>query len=664
MIPESALDLPEAPPESLHGPVVERAAAAIFERHGAANAAMVRRGVAQVAERWWPEDGGEEAFVAFCAESWIATDVERDATFARLEEAMEQVDGHLHEVRRELLRPVHLDLGPVRQIDLMLQNLDLGAHVEEDLFGTKTAFFALLNFPVHTLAERLEQGPRWNREEWARSRFMDRFAERVPASLIQRMGQVMREADLYIAEYNIHMDRLRARDGRRPWEDGLKLISHWGLRDELKGRYEQGEEGLAKQRMIQTVMERIVRQEIPASVRDNPDVLWCPETNEIEPNGDGSAREPDTRYAHLLGVHRALKLADPYTPTAPTFVRRRFDLDRQIPEPVVRELLEAVLGSSEVRDLARVIESRLGRPLEPFDVWYSGFSPRGSRSEEELDQVVRERFPSLEAFQKGLPGVLHDLGFTPDKSAWLARRIVADPARGPGHAMGAVRRGDQAHLRTRAHGGMSYQTFNVAMHELGHCVEQVFSLDAIDHWSLSGVPNTAFTEAFAFTFQARDLEMLGLGRKGKEARTIETLQSLWSTYEICGVSLIDMDVWNWLYAHPGATPGETREAVLGIAREVWNRWFAPVFGRKDVDLLAIYSHIIDSALYIPDYAIGMIVAFQVAPALEEGSFAEGVERMTRQGRLTPDAWMRGAVGSGLSAKPLLAKAREALDTLR
>jgi hypothetical protein len=45
--------------------------------------------------------------------------------------------------------------------------------VEEDLFRTKTAFFALLNFPVDTLAERLEQGPAWSRRRWARSRFMD-----------------------------------------------------------------------------------------------------------------------------------------------------------------------------------------------------------------------------------------------------------------------------------------------------------------------------------------------------------------------------------------------------------------------------------------------------------------------------------------------------------
>ena len=650
----------ETPPASLTPSVAERARAALVARYGAAHAESIARGVVQVAERWWPEDGNEDEFVAFCSESWIVSDADRDASFARLEQAMEQVDGHLHEVRRELQRPIHLDLGAVRPVDLFLQNLDLGSHVEEDLFRNKTAFFALLNFPVDTLAERLEQGRSWDRRRWALSRFMDRFAERIPSSLIQKMGQVMREADLYIAEYNIHMDRLRTKDGRRPFPEGLRLISHWGLRDELKGRYLEGKDGQEKQRMIQTVMERIVRQEIPASVRDNPDVDWCPETNEVVPNGDRSTREPDTRYAYLLEVFHALKLADPYTPTAPTFVRRRFDLDRQIPEGEVRALLEAVLGSNEVRELARRIESRLGRPLEPFDVWYSRFSPREATSEEELDRVVRGRYPTLAAFQEDLPRVLGKLGFAGDRAAWLAERIVVDPARGPGHAMGAARRGDQSHLRTRAHNGMSYQTFNVAMHELGHCVEQVFSLDAIDYWSLSGVPNTAFTEAFAFTFQERDLEILGYGEKRDESRAREVLQSLWSTYEICGVSLIDMDVWNWLYAHPGATPGELREAVVAIARDIWNRWFAPVLGRRDSDLLAIYSHIIDSALYTPDYAIGKIVAFQIAPALRGPAFAESVERMTRQGRLTPDAWMRGATGEGLSAEPLLAEAREAL----
>jgi hypothetical protein len=35
--------------------------------------------------------------------------------------------------------------------------------------------------------------------------------------------------------------------------------------------------------------------------------------------------------------------------------------------------------------------------------------------------------------------------------------------------------------------------------------------------------------------------------------------------------------------------------------------------------------------------------------------------MARQGRLTPGAWMRGAVGAEVSSEPLLREAREALD---
>ena len=38
--------------------------------------------------------------------------------------------------------------------------------------------------------------------------------------------------------------------------------------------------------------------------------------------------------------------------------------------------------------------------------------------------------------------------------------------------------------------------------------------------------------------------------------------------------------------------------------------------------------------------------------------------MARQGRLTPDAWMRGAVGGPVSTAPLLAAARAALTAAR
>jgi hypothetical protein len=644
----------------------------LLERHDPQQADRVRRGVEQVARRWWPEDGGAGEFAAFCETHFLATSEELTATFRRLEGVLEQIDGHLHEVRRELTWPIDVDTGPIGTADRLLANLDLAAHVDEDLFQTRVAFLALLNFPVHTLAERLAEGPGWARETWARSRLMDRFALRVPAAVQQEITRVATAAEEYIAGYNIRVDRLVGSAGERPFREGLRLISHWGLRDELSSHYsDPGPAGLRRQRLILRVMERIVRQEIPAAVIDNPDLLWNPETNAVltlegaPVAGDRAAREPDTRYAKLLEIFHAKRKADPYSPTEPTFVARRFERDRQMPEREVEELLVSIMTSPAVAELGKLIERRVGRPLEPFDIWYSGFKSRGELTEEELDRAARERYPDLEAFAAGLPDLLERLGFTAERSRWLAERIAIDPARGAGHATEAQRRGDKAHLRTRVPpGGMNYQGYNVAMHELGHNVEQVFSLYGIDHWPLAGVPNTAATEAFAFVFQHRDLEMLGLRPFDAEARRKEALAILWNTYEIAGVSLVDMGVWSWMYRHPEATSAELREAALAIARDVWNRYFAPVFGVRDSEILAIYSHMIVYGLYLPDYAIGHVLAFQIAQRLWEGDFGAEVERITRQGRLTPDAWIRGAVGEPISAGALLGEAREAIAAER
>jgi len=664
-----AAAIASGPAAAIAPDTVKAVVARLVARHGEAEASRIRLGVSQAAQRWWPEDGDAASFAASCDESFIASGPELDRTFARLEAVLEQADGHLHEIRRELLTPLDLDTGPIEKVDRLLGNLDLAAHVDDDLFHTKVAFLALLNFPVHTLAERLASGASWDRATWARSRLMDRFAQRVPSSVNQEITRAFTAGDQYIAGYYVRMGRLTTPDGKRLFPDDLRLITHWGLRDELAAHYAEAD-GLAKQRMIQKVMERIVRQEIPAAVIDNPDLLWCPETNEVREYPGASAkfpekaeaREPDTRYARLLDDFRAVRKADPYAPTAPTYIARRFELDRQIPEQQVQALLVSVLESPEARDLARVVEKRLGRRLEPFDIWYSGFKPRGARSEEELDRIVREKYPTVSAFQADLAGVLVRLGFAQDRARWVAERVVVDPSRGAGHASGAVRREDRAHLRTRIPaGGMNYKGYNIAVHEFGHNAEQVFSLNGIDHWALSGVPNNAFTEALAFTFQERDLEILGLPAPAEDSRGREALASLWAVYEIGGVSLVDMGVWNWLYAHPDAKPADLRQATLSIARDVWNRFYAPVFGVKDREILAIYSHMIAYPLYLPDYAVGHIVAFEIADKLRSGNFGAEFERMARQGRLTPDAWMRGAVGAPISSGTLLREARKALD---
>ena len=83
----------------------------LIERHGPGQAGRIRRGVEQVAQRWWPEDGGAGDLAAFCDASFLTDPEEITATFRRLEGVLEQIDGHLHEVRRELTWPIDVDTG-------------------------------------------------------------------------------------------------------------------------------------------------------------------------------------------------------------------------------------------------------------------------------------------------------------------------------------------------------------------------------------------------------------------------------------------------------------------------------------------------------------------------------------------------------------------------
>ena len=156
---------------------------------------------------------------------------------------------------------------------------------------------------------------------------------------------------------------------------------------------------------------------------------------------------------------------------------------------------------------------------------------------------------------------------------------------------------------------MDYKGYNIAVHELGHNVEQTFSLNEVPYNALE-VPNTAFTEALAFVFQARDLELLGLGSRMQPARRwCSTTSGV--PYEIGGVALVDMRVALDVRSSGCDACAELRDATLGIAREVWNRFYTPVFGRRDVVLLGVYSHMIDSVLYLPDYPVGAMIARQV-----------------------------------------------------
>jgi hypothetical protein len=291
---------------------------------------------------------------------------------------------------------------------------------------------------------------------------------------------------------------------------------------------------------------------------------------------------------------------------------------------------------------------------------------KSSVGEVELDRIVAQKYPAADAFKRDIPTILTTLGFTPERSQYLAGLIAVDPARGSGHAMGAGMRGVPTRLRTRVEkGGMNYKGFNIVVHELGHNVEQIISLNDVDHTILSGVPNTAFTEAIAFVFQAQDLRLLGLAADNPKSYASNVLNDFWGTYEIAGVALLDMAVWHWMYDHPKATPAELKAATLDLARDLWNTYYAPVFGKRDVVLLGIYSHMIHSFLYLPDYPIGHLIAHQLEEQIKKGaSTGNEIERVARIGRVTPDLWMTQATGSAVGATALLEAAERALTEVK
>ncbi|HLL53782.1 MAG TPA: hypothetical protein VK447_09565 [Myxococcaceae bacterium] len=638
--------------------------AELLSKHGEAHKARIDRGIDQVAALWRPEDGD---LAAFARENFISDPRILGTTFERLETSFEQLDGHFNEIGRALRRPSEVEIGPMMPVDPLLAAVDPSAHLTEDLFAGKIGFVALLNWPLTTLNERLARGKDFTRQQWAESRLTSRFSRRLPPQIQQESSRAGAKADLYIAQYNLWMHHLVDEKGERLFPKGLRLISHWNLRDELKGNYADPR-GLDKQRMIIQVMSRIVSQTIPAAVIDNPRLDWNPFTNavtvapaaEVEddaPRRDAKAepaREPDTRYERLLAHFKASRKADPYSPVAPTAILRSFE-SREIPEERVRALLVQVLSSPVVPKVAAEIQQRLGRKLEPQELWYDGFRPRSAFSEKDLDATTRKRYPTAEAFAADIPNLLQRLGFSPEKAKFLADHIRVDPSRGAGHAMPAYRRGDFPRLRTRVEkSGMDYKGYNIAIHELGHNVEQVFSLYEVDHTLLTGVPNNSFTEALAFVFQARDLELLGLAKPDPAAERLRVLNDFWQTWEIAGVSLVDIDTWHWMYEHPNATPAELREAVMRISRDVWNRYYAPVLGAKDSVLLGIYSHMIAYPLYLCDYPLGHMVAFQIEERLREhGPLGAEFERMARFGNVTPDQWMIHATGAPVGADPLL-----------
>ncbi|MDD4218171.1 MAG: hypothetical protein PHZ24_12665 [Bacteroidales bacterium] len=641
---------------------------ALKEKHSDKNSFRIEKGVNQVAALWQDQDGNIDYFKTFCLENFISDSTELDLAYNKIERNFEILFGLYNSMTIKLMEPLHLDIGEIHHIDNIMGAYSPSSHLTEDLFANQMAFYIALNFPAYSLTEKANKADNWTRRDWAYARLGDMFISRVPADILQSVSIASTNADTYISDYNIYMGSLVNEKMEQLFPKDLVLITHWGLRDELKSNY-NAENGLEKQRMIYNVMLNIVKQTIPSEVINAEVYLWNPTINKLYKDGNEQSfsAEPYTRYEHLLHNFKALSAMDKYNPVYPTYIERAYDESMELTRKEIETLFIEFITSPQIAEVAKLIKQRLGRDLEPFDIWYDGFKTRTNINEEDLNKITRRKYPNSAAYENDIPRMLFDLGWTREKANYIAEKINVDPARGSGHAWGSEMKGENAHLRTRiAATGMDYKGYNIATHELGHNVEQTITLYDIDYYLLRGVPNTAFTEAVAFLFQSKDLILLGQNNptNKEETQAYAALDNCWSAFEIMGVSLLDMYVWQWMYENPDASPKELQQAVEKTAIEVWNQYYYPVFGVKDSPILAIYSHMITSPLYLANYPVGHLIEFQIEQYVKDKQFADEITRMLLQGQIIPQEWMKGAVGSEISGQPTLHAVEKALKIIK
>jgi hypothetical protein len=638
----------------------------LSEKHGPEHSFRIQRGVERTASLWRKSDGSVSDFESFCLTHFIADQQELDMVFDRLANNFEYLYGYLGRISVELNRQIHEDRGPIHSIDQMFGAWSPSANVQEDFFNNKIAFVIALNFPAYSLQEKNELGTEWSPRQWGFARLGDYYPARVPASVIQENSAVYSAGRLYISEYNIFAGKLLDDQGQKLFPENMRLLAHWNVRDEIKSNYDQPD-GLPKQEMLYKVMLRIINQEIPLEVINNETYQWNPFSNEVFRDGIpiDFSQENTRRYQYLLDNFKAMQKVDPYYTHLDTYIKRRFENSMEIAIEEVETLFMEYAASPLLRQTAQLISRRLGRELRPFDLWYNGFIGRAGITEAELDNITKKRYPDADALNRDLPRMLRQLGFENKTADFIASKIDVDAARGSGHAMRASMRDMPSHLRTRVGAdGMDYKGYNIAIHELGHNVEQTISVHMVDNYFINGIPNTAFTEALAFMFQKRDLQLLGIKQNDPLMEHLDVLDVFWDNYEMMGVSLVDMKVWKWLYDNPKATAQQLKDAVIQIANEVWNLYYADVFGESDVPLLAIYSHMIQSPLYLMNYPYGRLIMFQLEDYIADKNFAQEVLRIFAIGQITPRHWMQQAVGEQISNEPIFAAVEKALTVVK
>lgn len=623
---------------------VSLAQTALAKRHGAKLTGDIGRGVRFGARVWdWTKSDAAQ-FVAFCEQHYHPPGKARRRLLHRLDEILHLVGGSFNVIAKTTRAGLDLGDEPLTPTEELFGAFSVGTHLDEDLRTFHIAALVQLNFGSDEL------DPPKTREGWAARRLSRVGRTVIPAELSAEAAMRGAEVDRFVSGFNLHLDRIEFTDPTVRFPPNTVKLSHWGLRDYMTGLNGQPN-ALPRQRAIRDLLRRVVDGEIAREALDNPKVRWRQAAETIEEKGAVRPATPTgpLRWEQFKKAYDVQRRIDPHTLYG-SIIDNKFKLEREISEKKVVRILTDVLAAPEALRVARFVERRLGRPLEAHDIYFKSFQAGAKKPPLRFD--IRRRYPDARALTAAIPGILVRLGFARTRAAWIGAHIQVDNSRSAGHAWGPGTGHDVARLRVRIdRDGVSEEAFATFMHELGHCTEQVLTSYGMDYKSLWGVPNTAFTEGFAFTFQ--DKADFILGRTTALDADVTVVQRFWEVFEITGPALTEIRFFHWLYAHPAATAADMHAAIRQIGDAVWAEFYARIFGPDSYGLMSVYSHILWCSFYLADYSLGYVIAYQVRKFLQTRKFAPEMERVCALGSIYPESWMKAAVGQAISAKPLL-----------
>lgn len=627
---------------------------ALVKLHGSKFREDIQRGVRFCRAVWNFKKHPQAEFHLFCVDHYTPPGKARRDLVAKTDFYLNSIGGYFGMMTKATRRGLDIADGPLTAADQLFASFSASSHFSQDLRDFNIAALAQLNFGTDS-----HEPPR-KREDWAARRLSNVGREVAPARLVADVSRAGAATQQFVSGFNLYLDRIDFGDPQITFPRNTRLIAHWGLRDymtDLRGT----PHALKKQRAIRDLMRRVVDGEIPREIIDNPKVSWNVKTGQV--TGDGKKIKTTytraLRWEHFKKLLDSMRKVDPYTRYG-NIIDNKFKKEREISEEKIVGMLTEVLSSPLARRVGAFVSDKLGRPLEAHDIYFKNFHS-GSKKPK-LGYDISARYRNAAALTAAIPGILHKLGFDKKNAQEIGSHIRVENSRGAGHAWRPFTPQDMQLLRVRLGSkGIDERDFSIFMHELGHCVEGVLSSYEMDYQALWGVPNTAFSEAYAFTFQDRTAQILG--RKTRENPDVTTLLRFAEVFEIAGAALTEIEFFHWLYGPAKAGAAQMHKKIRQIGDNLWEKYYAPIYGSDGCGLLSVYSHILWCTFYLADYPLGYIIAYQVRKYLKGKNLAREMERMCRLGDIYPEQWMRAAVRENVSVKSLLTDTRSALKRL-